>query len=346
MKIRRFILLSTLFVFIIALFVPSVQATWKFTNESPSDEKASLEIGVGAFIWDGSEDLPDSVEGEDHVWLILNIVEGVDSKGKEIGLNNPDSVINDRINDRLSGGIGWRDGRDYFGSMAATGGDEVSELFDASTNGLSFIVRVENELEYYIYTTSVYLGERGEINFWGNNKTPGKPTIPIGEWIYPVYETKLVRPNKNSDFEIVETRRGRAKSDWYDENRSNANATQIPAFDASTFVAYEMGHDTTNDQAIWTFVGDDPTAYATKSNPELYYRIKPTSAGNRTIWTNNEDAKITIFTSDVNNPIAVSGDKVLQSDGTYRVTVSWNASANTQYYIEITGDDVMQFHVT
>lgn len=345
MKISRFILLSTLFVFVIALFAPTVQATWKFTNESPSDVKGSLEIGVGAFIWDGSADLPDSVEGEDHVWLILNIVEGVDSNGKEIGLNYPDSVINTRINERLKGGLLW-DEKDYFGSMAVTGGDEVSKLFDASTNGLSFIVRVESETVYYIYTTSVYLGEKGEIGFWGNNKTAGKPSIALNEWIYPIYETKIVRPDKNSDFEIVETKRGRARSDWYDENRSNENATQIPSFDASTFEVYEMGHDTSNDHAIWTFVGDDPTAYATKDNPELYYRIKHSSAGTRTIWTNNEDAKITIFTSDVNNPIAVSGDKVLQADGTYRVSVSWNASANTQYYIEIKGDDVMQFHVT
>ena len=320
-------------------------ASWIYAKDTPEDYSLDINIiGIEGFLWTGADDLPDSVEGEDHAWLIFNIVDGVDASGKEIGLNNPDSEINDRINDRLKGGLLW-DEKDYFGSMAITGGDEVSEIFDAKTNGLNFIVHVESETVYYIYTTSVYLGEKGEINWLGNNKTAGKPSIPIGEYIYPIYRTKLVRPNKNSDFEIVETKRGKAKSDWYDENRSNANATQIPCFDINTWVETEMGKSPTTEDAIWTFVGDDPTAYATKGMQHVYYRMTPKKAGNYTVWTDNVDAQIRVLSSDGVTALA-SGSNVIQPDGTLGISVTWSASADTLYYIEITGDAVMQLHVS
>lgn len=198
----------------------------------------ALPIELGLFAWEGSEILPDQEEeGLDHVWLINNLVNGKNNKGKEIGLNNPDSDLNDYINDRLKGGWNWK--RNYFGSMAVTGDDEMEELFGAAARGLSFIIEVdENDSNiYYIYTTDVYLGQRGEPNWLGtSNKTPGKPTVPIGQYIEIIYRTKLVRPNSSSDFDIVETKKGKALSDWYDENRSNANITQIPAYDVNTWV--------------------------------------------------------------------------------------------------------------
>jgi hypothetical protein len=49
--------------------------------------------------------LPDDEEaGEDHVWLIENLVAGVNANGVGIGLNNPNSDLNQYINDRLKGG--------------------------------------------------------------------------------------------------------------------------------------------------------------------------------------------------------------------------------------------------
>ena len=341
---KRLPLFILLLAVILSVVATGVYATWTYTSESPHDVSQTLDIVVGNFNWDGSEDLPDSVEGEDHAWLIRNLVAGVDDNGDVIGLNNPDSVLNDRINDRLDGGIGWREGRDYFGSMAISGGDEASQLFDAHTSGLSFIVQVESDTVYYIYTTSVYLGEKGEISFWGSNKTPGNPSVPIGEYIYPIYKTKLVRENTNSDFAIVETKRGKAKSDWYDENRSNANATQIPSFDINTWTEDEMGNLANVSRGIWTFVGDDPTAYATKDMQHVYYRITPKTAGTYTVWTSNLDASIKILASDGTTALATSS-RITLSGGEERESLSWSASANTLYYIEITGDSVMQFHI-
>ena len=236
-KIFAVIILAS---FVSLLSIGSVSALWSYTDSYVDDLDAGLNVLVGDFAWEGSEILPDEEEeGLDHVWLIQNLVDGTTAGGKEIGLNNPDSDLNDYINKRLEGGLGWRDGRNYFGSMAVTGETEMEELFGAKANGLSFIIEVdENDSNlYYLYTTDVYLGERGEPNWLGtSNKTPGKPTVPIGQYIEVIYRTKLVRMSASAPFDIKETKKGKALSDWYDENRSNANVTQIPAFDVNTWV--------------------------------------------------------------------------------------------------------------
>ena len=352
MRIRLHFL-PLLLVLISITVTTGVFATWKYAyNASVDDHSTTANISsVGGFLWSGADDLPVTAVGENHAWLIYNIVNATDAKGEEIGLNNPDSEINERINARLEGGTGWREGRDYFGSMAVSGGDEVSELFDAKSNGLSFVVQVESETVYYIYTTSVNLGTKGS-QILGFNTKEGNPNIPIDQFIYPIYKTKLVRANKNSDFEIIETKRGKARSDWYDENRSNANATQIPSFDVTTWVETEMGEFS---DPIWTFVGDDPTAYATKEMQHLYYKIKPTNTATYTVWTSNVDAEISIIaipdpldsalTREDFTPVATSS-KILHTDGSYRVQTTWSATAGNTYYIEITGDDVMQFHIS
>ena len=43
----------------------------------------NISIDVGQFKWTGSEELPDSVEGEDHLWLITNLVDGKMRQGKK-----------------------------------------------------------------------------------------------------------------------------------------------------------------------------------------------------------------------------------------------------------------------
>ena len=207
-----------------------VSARWDYYPRYPADA-LGISFHLEEKYWTGSDILPDDEEeGQDHKWLIENLV-----YGENIGLNYKNSDLNDYINDRLKGGWNWK--RDYFGSMAVTGDDEMEELFGAKAGGgLSFIIHVVSDNEYHIYTTSVYLGERGEPN-WLNtsNKTPGKPTVPIGSYIEPIYRTVLIRANTSSPFEIKETKAGRAQSAWYDENRSNANITQIPSFNVKTW---------------------------------------------------------------------------------------------------------------
>lgn len=218
-----------------ALTTAGVSATWYFSVYSPMEANGTATITLSEFKWDGAEVLPDGGDSEDtdtnHNWLIQNLV-----YGEEIGLNTRGSIINDYIEDRLDGGFGYS-ARDYFGSMAVTGGDEVEKIFGTEAEGVSFIIHVLDDLNYEIFTTSVYLGERGEINFWGNNSKPGKPTVPIGDWVSPVYRTTIHRTSTNTDWEIMKTEEGKAKSDWYDENRRNANATQIPSFDPDTWQA-------------------------------------------------------------------------------------------------------------
>ena len=117
--------------------------------------------------------------------------------------------------------------------MAVTQSAELSEIFGLDASNLDFLIQFVSNTEYYIFTTGVDLGTKGEINFWGNNSKPGNPKTPIGESIYPIYRTKVVKTN--GVWKGVETVVGYATSAWYEESRRNANATQIPSFDPDTF---------------------------------------------------------------------------------------------------------------
>lgn len=316
------------------LSVMGVWATWIFAQDPANPISASVSLDIAEFTWEGSEVLPDDVEGEDHAWLINNLISG-EKNGTVIGLDNKNSDLNEYINNRLEGGWGWK--RDYFGSMAVTGDDEMEALFGAAAQGLSFIVQVVSDTEYYIYTTSVYLGERGAPNFFNtSNKTPGKPSVPIGEYIYAIFRTKLTRASANDPWDIVETKAGKAKSDWYDENRTNANVTQIPAFDINTWVEAVMGEQMNTSSAIWTFIGDDPTAYPATAQSAVYYRITPASAGARRVYTYNTDAVITIYNA--SGTVVATSQSITDADGAPLISVSWTGAANTLYYISVTGD--------
>ena len=214
-----------------------VYATWSFSLPIVKPSETEMPLSVGDFKWQGSEELPDDdTEGKDHQWLVTNLVAGVSSSGTVIGLNNPDSPLNGYVDDRLDGGFGYS-AREYFGSMAVTGGKDMEELFGADAVNLTFMIYVVSDTEYYIFTTGVYLGERGEPNWLQtSNKTPGKPTTPLGQYISPIYRTKLTRARASDDWTIVETQKGKAISCWYDENRRN-NITQIPSFDPTSWVA-------------------------------------------------------------------------------------------------------------
>lgn len=221
--------LSLLMVVFMLFSIGGVYATWKYSNSGPNPYYIDIPLRLGEFNWAGSGDLPtDDAIGENHISLIDQIINHPDH-----GLNTSKSYLNEQIDDRQDGGLGWSKGRDTLGSMAVTQSKELNEIFGLASYSLEFLIQFKSNNEYYIFTTSVYLGERGEINFWGNNKTPGKPTTPIGDNIYPIYRTRVVKTN--GVWAAVETSEGYAKSAWYEESRSNANATQIPSFDPDTF---------------------------------------------------------------------------------------------------------------
>lgn len=326
---------------IFLLSIGCVFADWHYSTDPAQETSDQVFLQVSEFTWEGSDILPDDVQGEDHAWLINNLISGK-KNGSVIGLDNPNSDLSDYIQDRLSGGLGWK--RDYFGSMAVTGDAEMEALFGAAAQGLSFIIQVVNDNEYYIFTTSVYLGERGEPN-WLNtgNKTPGKPSVPIGEYIYPIYRTKITRPNSSTPWNIVETKAGKALSDWYDENRRNANITQIPAFDPNSWVEAKLGGSATTDQAIWTFVGDEATAYPDARSTPVYYRLTPKSAGNRVVTSYNTDCTIKVYSS--SGQLLATSAPATDGSGTPYVSVAWNGSANTLYYLSFEGSMSMHFTV-
>ncbi len=225
--IKKF--LSLLMALLIIFSISGVYATWKYSNLGPNPVSYEISVRLGEFNWVGSGDLPtDDAIGENHISLIDQII-----NHPQHGLNRSDSYLNDQIKDRQDGGIGWSGGRDTLGSMAVTQSKELTEIFGLGSFSLDFLIKFESSTEYYIFTTGEYLGERGEINFWGNNSKPGSPTVPIGENIYPIYRTKVIKTD--GVWAAVETKVGYAESAWYEESRRNANATQIPCFDPDTF---------------------------------------------------------------------------------------------------------------
>ena len=310
-----------------------VYANWQYSSDPIASLNKNVVLGIDDYVtWEGSEDLPSDIEGENHALLITDLIFGTESGNYNNGLNNSDSAINDYINDRVSGSWlgGWK--YDHFGSMAIVGGDEMTKLFEADTKGLTFIIQKSSDTKMYIYTTSIYLGTPGELNWLNQRVKDGAPNIPIGEYIYAIYRTELTRPNKNSEWSVVESLIGKAKSDWYDESRSNENLTQIPSFDITTWAqSPTMGTAMTLGEAIWTFDGDSPNTNVSAKTTPSYYRMTPKTAGTRTITANKESAKIRIYNA--------SGAEIAESQsGSATPSVSFSASANTLYYISVLGD--------
>ena len=222
-------ILSLLMCLVMVLTVGGVYATWEYSNIGPNPSSLNITLKLGEFDWAGSGNLPtDDAIGEDHIALIQNII-----NHPEHGLNTSKSYLNEQIKDRQDGGIGWSGGRDTLGSMAVTQSEELTDIFGLDANNLEFLIQFKSSTEYYIFTTGEELGQRGEINFWGNNSKPGNPVVPIGQSIYPIYRTRVVKTN--GVWKAVETEVGYATSAWYEESRRNANATQIPSFDPDTF---------------------------------------------------------------------------------------------------------------
>lgn len=332
MKIKRVCRIVALLASLgIVVGTAGVYANWKYASAPISSLQQDIGLGIDGYItWEGSEELPTDIEGENHAVLITNLIFGTAKGNYENGLNNSDSAINDYINDRKGSWLtSWK--YDHFGSMAVVGGDEMTKLFEADTNGLTFIIQKPSDTQIFIYSTSVYLGTAGEVNWLSQRVKDGVPTIPLGQYIYAVYRTELTRPNKNADWTSVESLLGKAKSDWYDESRSNKNLTQIPSFDITTWVqSSTMGTTMTggdNGNAIWTFDGDTPTTNVKAKTTPTYYRIKPTTAGTRVITADKPTAHIEVYDEN-GNLLVESGNEP---------SVSFNANTSL-YYICVLGD--------
>lgn len=223
---RIVLLLLTL---VLVFSVGGAYAVWLYAGDPVSSQSDSLGFKLGDFLWDGSGDLPtEGTIGENHLTLIDAIINHPDH-----GLNTSKSYLNEQIDDRQDGGIGWSGGRDTLGSMAVTQSEELSEIFGLKASNLNFLIQFIDGDTYYLFTTGEYLGERGEINWLGQTSKAGNPTVPIGGNVAPIYKTVVEKVNGR--WTAISTTKGYAKSAWYEESRRNANATQIPSFDPDTF---------------------------------------------------------------------------------------------------------------
>lgn len=212
----------------LVLSVGGTYATWQYSIGAVPPFETQLTFKVGDFFWEGSGDLPtDNAIGENHMLLIDNII-----NHPEHGLNRSSSYLNDQISNRKSS---WTSGgsRDTLGSMAVTQSDELTEIFGLSSSKLAFLIKFEDDNTYSLFTTGVYLGERGKVNWLNQRVEDGKPTVPIGDYVYPVYKTVVKKVN--GTWVAQSTVEGYAVSAWYEESRSNINLTQIPSFDPDQF---------------------------------------------------------------------------------------------------------------
>ena len=197
---------------VLLLSVSGVYASWKYAEMSLGSANGNFSLEMDVFHWQGSEILPDEEEtGNAHVSLIDRII-----NGEGIGLNSSGSYLNEQIRTRDR----W--GRDTLGSMAITQGTALETLFDLNTENVAFLIHMKSDTTYYIFTTSVDLGEREH------------PTHSIGSWITPIYRTEIVK--QNGTWIAVETLEGQAKSAYYEESQLIfITRSKIPSFDPDTW---------------------------------------------------------------------------------------------------------------
>lgn len=284
-------------------------------------------VSVEVFPWVGADQLPDDVLGEDHQSLIQAILNGTytDKNGNftYIGLNNPDSYINNEINSRVNGNFLYRS--DVLGSMDYWERSDISKFFDTGTSGLSFLLYFPDGMTdtYYLYTTSISLGS-------------SDPNIPIGQSIYPVYRTELTRGD-DSVWVAVETKTGFAESAYYQNPVTGSWLLKYPSFDPDTWTEGDLGNSTAD--AIYTYVGETTTAYIKDATTPKYYRV--TASSNQTITVASEDSShiLRVYNSQM-NLVSTNGG----AQGTNRV--SFRASRNTTYYIEVSGATSITFTVS
>ena len=181
--------------------------------------------------------IEDNYVSNDETILISNII-----GNSENGLNNPNSYLNKQISARTNPSFG-KVARDTLGSMGADQSSQLAEDFGLAGTGLSFIIQFvdtnnDDKIDYYyLYTTSVYLGEKGTAGLLSNRK-PGKPSTPLGSYIYPI-SRMIITKDSNGDWISGKVEVGSAVSAWYEESNRSGNITQIPAWDVDTWTPGE-----------------------------------------------------------------------------------------------------------
>lgn len=298
----------------------SVYAYWQYYGST--SQSVLLNILTVVVPWKGSEILPSEMEkGKDHVALIEAVLNGTYmSNGQvvQLGLNGGEnSYLNDVIKDRK--GIFWRDAN-QIGSMDLWQDDNISDYFslNQATNNLEFILEFPDGSNdtYYLYTTSVELGERRS------------PNIPIGTYVYPVYRTILEKNDSTGKWEPLITEEGYAPSKYY--NNPLLGLAIDPAFDTQKWTAGSLGTSSSN--AIYVDTGHTLQVVAKNEQTPVYYTITKTSQTDVKITVNEADtATIKVYNSSMNLVSVSAGAQGGK-------TLTFRAARNTKYYIEVVGD--------
>lgn len=303
----------------------AVSGAWHY----PISISDSIEIPVSVevFPWVGADQLPDDVLGEDHQALIEAILNGTYTNPNgtitNIGLNNPDSYINNEISSRTNGYFFFRS--DILGSMDYWEREDIDKFFDTGTSGLTFLLYFpEGQTDtYYLYTTSIILGDED-------------PNIPIDELIYPVYRTTLQK-GEDGVWKATETKTGYTKSVYYQNPITGSWLVKYPSLDPDSWTEGHLGSSTQN--AIYAYKGQTTTAYSDNSTTPTYYKVTASSTNTIRITSENSNHSIRVYNSQM-SLVSTNGG----AQGTN--TVSFKPSRNTTYYIEVSGATSITFTIS
>lgn len=304
-----------------------VFASWIYAEENPVESNKELPFILNEFYWQGAEELPeDSSLGENHVVLIEKILNGTytDANGNvtNIGLNNPNSYISKEIENRSN--ISWFSS-DTLGSMDYWERDDISKYFDTATTNLTFLIYFPEGVSdtYYLFTTSVVLGE-------------DSPNIPIGQVIYPIYRTTLVK-NAEGVWEATETSTGFATSSYYENPITGSWLVKYPSFDPTTWNEGKQG--TASSNAIYSYVGQTITLHAETAETKTYYKIVAPSNTNIKVSSEDSAVKIIVYNSGMSYVTAREGAQASNS-------ITFKPTRNSTYYIEVYGATTITFNIT
>ncbi len=312
MKMRllpKLLLLST--VVLLLASVTGVCATWTYANPATDMEtETGFALTMSEYIWDGAEDLEGGT-GEDHSKLIDAII-----NHKQYGLNTKNSYLNNQINDRSSS---WLFSSDTLGSMDFWEREDIANYFSEETEGLEFLLYFPDGVSdtYYLYTTTLELGESNAPNF------------AIGSIMYRIYRTTITK-NEHGVYEAVKSELGYAKSAYYSNPITGSAWLKYPSFDPASWTAGKRG--TGKADAILTYVGQTDAAYPETKTEEVYYTFTNGTAATRTITLNTTDTNCKVYVYDSSMKL-VSETSGAQGS----LKMSWSAKRNTVYYLVMSG---------
>lgn len=329
MKKLKFLVTVFSLVLLLTATISGVSAKWYY-GPSALPDPVGKSFAISSFIWVGSEELPEDEEsGTAHKTLINNILNGTTTTGDgttiNIGLNGENSYLAGVVQERKD--IWWRDA-DTIGSMDIWEDQVIEDYFDlnTATNAVSFMLVFPDGSDdtYYLFTTSVYLGERRA------------PTVPVGTNIYPIYRT-ILQKDAAGQWIAVKTEIGYAPSKYY--SNPILGLAVDPAFDTDNWVAGELGLSMSTTNAIYAFVGQTVEYSPPSNGNSLYYRINPSSRGTINLNVTSGDATVAVYSSNGKLLNVTSGANNSKS-------LSFTASANTNYYVKVTSEKSAKFTIT